>query len=73
MAYSNHLDHAGDERPVAVPELPDHCAAGHHRARRVRLVFVDGKLHSTCRDCGCALVRTQATRQWYYSGTLGRA
>ncbi len=51
-------------------ELPN-CAAGHHRARRVRMVYEDGKIHSTCRDCGCALVRTQATRRWYYSGPLG--
>ena len=51
-------------------ELPN-CAEGHHRARRVRMVYNDGKIHSTCRDCGCALVRTQATRRWYYSGPLG--
>jgi len=59
-----------DQRPLD-RVLPDHCAAGHHRARRVRLVFENGKAHSTCRDCGCALVRTEATRRWYYSGTLG--
>jgi hypothetical protein len=53
------------------PVLPAHCAAGHHRARRVRLAFHEGKLHSKCRDCGCDLVRTQATRRWYYSGPLG--
>jgi hypothetical protein len=51
-------------------ELPG-CSFGRHRARRVRLVYQDGKIHSKCRDCGCELVRTQATRQWYYSGPLG--
>ena len=51
-------------------DLPG-CAAGRHRARRVRLVYDDGKIHSTCRDCGCELVRTQATRRWYFSGRLG--
>jgi len=73
MAYSTQPRRDGDQGPPATSTIPDHCAAGHHRARRVRLVFVDGKLHSTCRDCGCALVRTQATRQWYYSGPLGLA
>lgn len=53
-------------------ELPG-CSFGRHRARRVRLVYQDGKIHSKCRDCGCELVRTQATRQWYYSGPLGVA
>ena len=53
------------------PALHAGCADGHHRARRVRLAFHEGKLHSTCRDCGCDLVRTQATRRWYYSGALG--
>lgn len=49
------------------------CATGNHRARRVRLVFEGGALHSRCRDCGCELVRTHATRRWYYSGPLGAA
>ncbi len=53
-------------------ELPG-CANGRHRARRVRMVYQDGKIHSKCRDCGCELVRTQATRRWYFSGTLGVA
>lgn len=53
------------------PALPPSCLAGRHRARRVRLVFHEGRLTTTCRDCGCALVRTQATRHWYYSGPLG--
>jgi hypothetical protein len=53
-------------------ELPG-CAAGRHRARRVRMIYHDGKIHSKCRDCGCELVRTQATRRWYYSGPLGVA
>ena len=47
------------------------CLAGNHRARRVKLVFDDGNLTTKCRDCGCDLVRTQATRSWYYSGALG--
>ncbi len=51
--------------------LPRTCAEGNHRPRRVRLSLSETKLHTTCRDCGCDLVRTQATRRWYYSGTLG--
>lgn len=47
------------------------CATGNHRARRVRLLFESGAIRSRCRDCGCDLVRTQATRRWYYSGPLG--
>lgn len=53
--------------------IPDSCAIGHHRARRVKLAFEGRPLHSTCRDCGCTLVRTQATRRWFYSGALGAA
>ena len=49
------------------------CAEGHHRARRVKLVFEGVTLRSRCRDCGCDLVRTQATRLWFYSGALGAA
>lgn len=54
-------------------EPPRACAAGRHRARRVKLVFEDGAIRTTCRDCGCDLVRTQATRRWFYSGALGMA
>ncbi|UAK24885.1 hypothetical protein [Sphingomonas nostoxanthinifaciens] len=50
---------------------PATCTTGQHRARRVRLIFTEGTLRSRCRDCGCDLVRTQATRRWYYSGSLG--
>ena len=49
------------------------CSAGLHRARRVKLVFEGGTLRTKCRDCGCDLVRTQASRQWFYSGALGAA
>ena len=54
-------------------DMPGDCAAGLHRPKRVRLQFEGGKVRSTCRDCGCDLVRTQATRSWYYSGPLGLA
>ena len=61
----------GEEtEPMIHEELPG-CATGRHRARRVRLVYQEGKIQSTCRDCGCELVRTQATRRWYFSGRLG--
>ena len=49
------------------------CTDGRHRARRVKLVFDGGAIRTRCRDCGCELVRTQATRSWYYSGRLGTA
>ena len=57
--------------PGVVLAPPRSCAEGDHRPRRVRLSPGEEKLHTTCRDCGCDLVRTQATRRWYYSGSLG--
>lgn len=57
--------------PIHVPS-PE-CLAGNHRARRVRIRLDGGALRTTCRDCGCDLVRTQATRRWFYSGALGAA
>lgn len=55
-----------DDRGIA-----EQCAAGRHRARRVRLSFEGDQIHSECRDCGCDLVRTRVTRRWYFSGMLG--
>ena len=57
-----------EDRPI-----PSGCAVGRHRARRVKLASEGAALQTTCRDCGCTLVRTQATRQWFYSGALGAA
>jgi hypothetical protein len=48
------------------------CLIGRHRPKRVR-VAADRPLRTTCRDCGCTLVRTAATRSWYLSGALGAA
>lgn len=55
---------------TAFKREPHICADGHHRAKRVPVRNVGGPIRTTCRDCGCTLVRTQATRQWFYSGPL---
>ena len=44
------------------------CLLGRHRARRVPVR--EGATQTTCLDCGCDLIRTAASRQWFYSGTL---
>lgn len=49
---------------------PDPCAGGQHRPRRVPIGIEGGQVRTTCRDCGCVLVRTLATRRWFYSGPL---
>ena len=49
---------------------PEACANGRHRPKRVPIGGGQGDLRTTCRDCGCSLVRTLATRQWFYSGPL---
>jgi hypothetical protein len=49
---------------------PEPCANGRHRPKRVPIGSAGGDLRTTCRDCGCQLVRTLATRQWFYSGPL---
>ncbi|WP_174274680.1 hypothetical protein [Sphingomonas bacterium] len=46
------------------------CANGRHRPRRVPIGISGSTVRSTCRDCGCVLVRTLATRRWFYSGPL---
>jgi len=48
----------------------DPCADGQHRAKRIAVRNTIGEIRTTCRDCGCTLVRTQATRRWFYSGPL---
>ncbi|NIJ09001.1 hypothetical protein FHS31_002631 [Sphingomonas vulcanisoli] len=50
--------------------LPHSCLSGRHRPRRVPIGLTGGTLRTTCRDCGCAMVRTLATRRWFYSGPL---
>ena len=47
------------------------CANGQHRPKRVPVRNVSSEtIQTTCRDCGCVLVRTHATRRWFYSGPL---
>ena len=46
------------------------CASGQHRPRRVPIGIPGGTIRTTCRDCGCEMVRTLATRRWFYSGPL---
>ena len=47
------------------------CANGRHHARGTLAGQSGDVLRSTCRSCGCALVRTRATRTWIRSGELG--
>lgn len=46
------------------------CQQGRHRARPIRRGEADTQ-RSTCLDCGAALFRTRAGRQWVFSGLLG--
>lgn len=47
------------------------CSAGRHHSA-VPATAGDGDvLRSTCVRCGCALLRTRATRRWILSGALG--
>lgn len=50
---------------------PADCDNGRHRARGTLAEAGDDILRSTCRGCGCALVRTRATRIWIRSGEMG--
>ena len=48
------------------------CAIGHHRPYRV--ISDPGQpeiQRAICRDCGCDLMRTRATRRWMFCGVLG--
>ena len=47
------------------------CANGRHHARGTLADQAGDIFRSTCRSCGCALVRTRATRIWIRSGELG--
>ena len=47
------------------------CAEGRHRPRRARVTNENGMAQSTCRVCGCTLMRSHPMRTWYYSGQLG--
>ncbi len=50
---------------------PHICANGQHRPRRVPVRNMESAtIETVCRDCGCRLIRTQATRRWFYSGPL---
>jgi hypothetical protein len=51
-------------------EVSARCRSGQHRPKRVPINAHEGEVRSTCRDCGAVLVRTRATRQWFYSGPL---
>ena len=46
------------------------CATGVHRPCRIESND-SGIQKASCRLCGCALVRTAASRCWYFSGLLG--
>ena len=50
---------------------PVDCANGRHRARGPLAAQPHDVFRSTCRSCGCELVRTRATRIWIRSGQLG--
>lgn len=50
---------------------PTDCASGRHRPRGTLAAQQDDVIRSTCRDCGCQLVRTRVTRIWIRSGQLG--
>jgi hypothetical protein len=50
---------------------PADCQNGRHRARTTLAQAGQDILRSTCRSCGCALVRTRATRIWIRSGEMG--
>jgi len=50
---------------------PPACADDRHRARTILARVDQDILRCTCRRCGCALVRTRATRVWIRSGELG--
>lgn len=52
------------------PEPHPNCEAGRHRPRRIAVRGASAALRTTCRDCGCTLVRTLASRAWFYSGPL---
>ena len=55
-------------KPFAVPT---DCKNGHHRARATLARLTGDVVRSTCRCCGCDLVRTRATRVWIRSGQMG--
>jgi hypothetical protein len=48
------------------------CATGVHRPCRIES-NESGMQRASWRLCGCALVRTAASRCWYFSGLLGDA
>jgi len=46
------------------------CRNGIHRPNPITRTRDGEVLRSVCRDCGCHLVRTAATRRWFLSGLL---
>lgn len=50
---------------------PLDCRNGRHRARATLARLSGDVFRSTCRNCGCDLVRTRATRVWIRSGEMG--
>ncbi len=55
---------------VAADILSEACASGRHRPKRVPIGASSGTIRTTCRDCGCEMMRTLATRRWFYVGPL---
>ncbi|WP_162527097.1 hypothetical protein [Sphingomonas solaris] len=47
------------------------CRAGIHQPDRSTARGDDGIQRSSCRGCGCALMRTGATRIWFLSSLIG--
>lgn len=78
---SQHIGNPGATQPIKTARVEmtmatkaasenEACAKGRHRPRRVPLRGDGATTRTTCRDCGCLLVRTLATRRWFYSGPL---
>ncbi|MDH2134268.1 hypothetical protein N5J77_24350 [Sphingobium yanoikuyae] len=49
------------------------CVSGNHKPHSPIERDRCGVQRTSCRACGCTLVRTEATRRWYFSGLLGDA
>lgn len=47
------------------------CVSGTHKPRSPIERDRSGVERTHCRVCGCALMRTAATRRWYFSGLIG--
>ncbi len=47
------------------------CRAGIHQPYGRIARIGEGIQRASCRGCGCALMRTGATRMWFLSGLIG--